>query len=127
MVLYFRKTTDDVGNEWLTSQDIFEYVEELSPFFIKWYAFIAKECELLNYFNTYTSTAYGNPDYMYLKGVCAGWLASRECWEDIKDGVLYIKNKNNKIIMKFDIPKIPDIEMNNRRELNKMLDELRGI
>ena len=123
---HFKKVTDDVGNEWLSASDIFEYVEELSPFFIKWYAFITKECDLLNYFNNHTSTAYGNPDYMYLKGVCAGWLAGRECWEDDRDGILYIKNKSNKTIMKFDIPKISDFERENRKELTELYDSLLG-
>ena len=125
-VPYFRKTVDDVGLEWVNDQDIFNYVEELSPFFLKWYAFIRKECELLNYFNSYTSTAYGNPDYSYLKGVCSGWLAARNCWEDVKDEILYIRNTNNKIIMKFDIPKISDIEKNNRKELTQLYEELLG-
>mgnify|MGYP007025962940 CR=1 FL=1 len=123
---YFKKVLDDVGNEWLNAQDIFEYVEEMSPFFNKWYSFIVQECGLLNYYNDHTSTAYGNPDYMYLKGVCAGWLAGRECWEDEKDGILYIKNKNNKIIMKFDIPKLSDMEKVNRKGLTELYEELLG-
>ena len=32
---YFKKTTDSVGNEWVDSQDIFQYTDELGPFFNK--------------------------------------------------------------------------------------------
>lgn len=123
---YFKKVLDEAGNEWVTAEDLFNYTSEMSPFFIKWYSFIVKECQLLNYFNDHTSTAYGNPDYMYLKGVCAGWLAGRECYEDEEDGVLLIKNKNNKTIMKFDLPKISEMEKSNRKELTQLYEELLG-
>lgn len=59
---YFKKTIDDAGNEWVDSQDIFQYVDEGSVFFNKWYLFITKWCDVLNYYNMNTSTAYGNPD-----------------------------------------------------------------
>ena len=125
-LLYFKKVLDEAGNEWVAAEDLFNYTSEMSPFFIKWYSFIVKECQLLNYFNDHTSTAYGNPDYMYLKGVCAGWLAGRECYEDEEDGVLLIKNKNNKTIMKFDLPKISEMEKSNRKELTQLYEELLG-
>ena len=59
---YFKKTTDSAGNEWVDSQDIFQYTDELGPFFNKWYPFIVRKCEQLNYYNNHTSTAYGNPE-----------------------------------------------------------------
>lgn len=29
---YFKKTTDSAGNEWVDSQDIFQYTDELGSF-----------------------------------------------------------------------------------------------
>lgn len=29
---YFKKTTDSAGNEWVDSQDIFQYTDEFGPF-----------------------------------------------------------------------------------------------
>ena len=74
---YFKKVVDSEGNEWVDSQDIFQYVNEYDTFFNKWYQFIVKKCELLNYYNKYTSTAYGNPDLSWLIGFCSGWLSAK--------------------------------------------------
>ncbi len=117
---YFKKTTDGAGNEWVDSQDIFQYTDELGPFFNKWYPFIVKKCEQLNYYNNHTSTAYGNPDLSWLIGFCSGWITARNCYEDFKDSVCYIKDQRDKTIMKFDVPKISETE----RETRKKIDEL---
>lgn len=125
-VPYFQKTIDSTGNEWVDSQDIFQYADELSTFFNKWYQFIVRKCEQLNYFNKYTSTAYGNPDLSWLIGFCLGWLSAKGCCEDIKDGICYIKDWREKTIMKFDVPKISQMENENRKGLNKLIDEVFG-
>lgn len=121
---YFKKTVDSEGNEWVDSQDIFQYANEYDTFFNKWYQFIVRKCELLNYYNKYTSTAYGNPDLSWLIGFCSGWLSAKNCYEDIKDKVCYIKNQHDRVVMKFDVPKIPQMELENRKEINKLLDEI---
>ena len=123
---YFKKTTDSAGNEWVDPQDIFQYTEELGPFFNKWYQFIVKKCEQLNYYNNHTSTAYGNPDLSGLIGFCLGWLSAKGCYEDIKDSICYIKNQRGKIIMKFDIPKISQLEQENRIDLDRILERIFG-
>ena len=123
---YFKKVTDSEGNEWVDSQDIFQYTDELGPFFSKWYQFIVKKCEQLNYYNNHTSTAYGNSDLSWLIGFCSGWISARNCYEDFKNGVCYIKNSQDKIIMKFDIPKISQMERENRKEMNELLDKIFG-
>ena len=121
---YFKKVADSEGNEWVDSQDIFQYANEYDTFFNKWYQFIFRKCELLNYYNKYTSTAYGNPDLSWLIGFCSGWLSAKNCYEDTKDNICYIKNQHDKIVMKFDVPKIPQMELENRKEINKLLDEI---
>lgn len=121
---YFKKVADSEGNEWVDSQDIFQYANEYDTFFNKWYQFIVRKCELLNYYNKYTSTAYGNPDLSWLIGFCSGWLSAKNCYEDTKDNICYIKNQHDKIVMKFDVPKIPQMELENRKEINKLLDEI---
>lgn len=123
---YFKKVIDSEGNEWVDSQDIFQYVNEYDAFFNKWYQFIVKKCEQLNYYNKYTSTAYGNPDLSWLIGFCSGWLSAKNCYEDIKDGVCYIKDQRDRVIIKFDVPKISQMERENRKELNNILDEIFG-
>ena len=102
---YFKKTVDDVGNEWVDSQDIFKYVDEGSAFFNKWYLFITKWCDVLNYYNMSTSTAYGNPDLSNMQGFCSGYLAALGCycWESNEE-ICYIKDRRNRTIMKFDVP-----------------------
>ena len=123
---YFKKTIDDVGNEWVDSQDIFQYTDELGTFFNKWYQFIDKKCEQLNYYNKYTSTAYGNPDLSWLIGFCSGWLSAMGCYEDIKNGVCCIKDQRDKTIMKFDVPKISDMEQEHRKERIEILNSILG-
>ena len=123
---YFKKVADSAGNEWVDSQDIFQYTDELGSFFNKWYQFIVKKCEQLNYYNNHTSTAYGNPDLSWLIGFCSGWLSAKNCYEDTKDNICYIKNQHNKVVMKFDVPKISQMERENRKELNNLLDEVFG-
>lgn len=121
---YFKKTTDSAGNDWVDSQDIFQYVDELGPFFNKWYQFIVKKCEQLNYYNNHTSTAYGNPDFSWLIGFCSGWLSARNCYEDMEDGVVYIKDNRDKTIMKFDVPKISEMERDSRNAINEMWENM---
>ena len=123
---YFKKTTDSAGNEWVDPQDIFQYTEEFGPFFNRWYQFIVKKCEQLNYYNDHTSTAYGNPDLSWLIGFCSGWLSAKGCYEDIKDSICYIKNQRDKIVMKFDIPKISQLEQENRIDTDRILDRIFG-
>lgn len=48
-VPHFKKVLDEAGNEWVTAEDLFDYTSEMSPFFMKWYSFIVKQCQLLNY------------------------------------------------------------------------------
>lgn len=117
---YFKTTVDSAGNEWVDSQDIFQYTDELGLFFSKWYPFIVRKCEQLNYYNNHTSTAYGNPDLSWLIGFCSGWITARNCYEYSKDNVCYIKDQRDKTIMKFDVPKISETE----REARKKIDEL---
>lgn len=121
---YFKKTIDSAGNEWVDSQDIFQYTDELSPFFNKWYQFIVKKCEQLNYYNYHTSTAYGNPDLSWLIGFCSGWLSARNCYEDTKDGVVYIKNQQDRTVIKFDVPKISEMEKDNRKAIDEIWEKL---
>lgn len=117
---YLKKTTDSAGNEWVDSQDIFQYTDEFGPFFNKWYPFVVKKCEQLNYYNNHTSTAYGNPDLSWLIGFCSGWISARNCYQEDKDGVCYIKDRHDKVIMKFDIPKISEIERENRKKIDEV-------
>ena len=123
---YFKKVADSAGNEWVDSQDIFQYTDELGSFFNKWCQFIVKKCEQLNYYNNHTSTAYGNLDLSWLIGFCSGWLSAKNCYEDIKDEVCYIKDQHDNVVMKFDVPKISQVERENRKELNNLLDEVFG-
>lgn len=121
---YFKKTTDSAGNEWVDSQDIFQYTDELGPFFNKWYQFVVRKCEQLNYYNDHTSTAYGNPDLSWLIGFCSGWISARNCYEDFKDNVCYIKDWRDKTIMKFDVPKISETEREARKKIDELLENI---
>ena len=42
------------------------------------------------------------------------------------DNICYIKNQHDKVVMKFDVPKISQMERENRKELNNLLDEVFG-
>lgn len=53
-------------------------------------------------------------------------ICKKNCYEDIKDGVCYIKDQRDRVIIKFDIPKISQMERENRKELNNILDEVFG-
>lgn len=122
---YFKKTTDDAGNEWVDPQDIFQYVDEGSTFFNKWYLFITKWCDVLNYYNMNTSTAYGNPDLANMQGFCSGYLAALGCycWESNEE-ICYIKDRRNRTIMKFDVPKISRMERENRKKIDELWENI---
>ena len=47
-------------------------------------------------------------------------------WIRYIDNICYIKNQHDKVVMKFDVPKISQIERENRKELNNLLDEVFG-
>ena len=40
--------------------------------------------------------------------------------------ICYIKNQHDKVVMKFDVPKISKMERENRKELNNLLDGVFG-
>ena len=42
------------------------------------------------------------------------------------DNICYIKNQHDKVVMKFDVPKISQMERENRKELNNLLDGVFG-
>lgn len=127
---YFKKIVDSAGNEWVDSQDIFSIhwrTWHVFFFFNKWYPFIVKKCEQLNYYNNHTSTAYSNPDLSRLIGFCSGWVSARGCYEDLKYNVCYIKDSRDKTIMKFDVPKISETERENRKKIDKFWRNIRWI
>ena len=47
-------------------------------------------------------------------------------WIRYIDNICYIKNQHDKVVMKFDVPKISQMERENRKELNNFLDEVFG-
>ena len=49
---------------------------------------------------------------------------SGECCEDTKDGVVYIKNQQDRTVMKFDVPKIPETERENRKQIDEIWEKL---
>ena len=122
--LYFKKTVDSAEKEWVDSQDIFQYVDEGSAFFNKWYLFITKWCDILNYYNMNTSTAHGNPDLSNMQGFCSGYLAALGCYYWESNEVCYIKDRRDKIIIKFDVPKISETERENRKKIDEFWENV---
>ena len=124
-MVYIKKHADENGIcEYIDPTDIFEFFKEGTDQAGEMYTFLLMVAEELNYFNDHSSTAFGNPDYEYKRGKVEGYLRAKHWdWEETgKSGnvIISIKTRSGRAIMKIEKPKIPDSEIENRRNVAQL-------
>ena len=127
--IYIKKHTDEeTGEEYILAEDIYEFLNEYTDKAQYLYQFLTYVQEEFNYFNTHSSTAFGNPDLERVSGIVFGWcLANKWQWEEehTKDGTvvsIYRENKKDftkhgRLIMKIDKPNVSEQEVENRKDI----------
>ena len=121
MIYRFTKETDTDGFEWVEPRQAFRYFrDEEDPKAQELYNFACRVAEWLNYYNDYSSTAFGNPDLSRKEGWVMGYCAARH-W-DLRETreMVTIATWSGRKVMTFEKPKLPQGEIDNRREINKL-------
>lgn len=118
------KTIDKDGFEWLNTDDLFNYIKETDKKFGCYYEFVKRVAEYVHYYNNNTSTAFGNPDYERMGGVLVGFCLAKEwIYKENKDNIIVLDKRERKLF-EFEKPCISKMELDKRKEIQKMLDEL---
>lgn len=118
------KTVDKDGFEWLNTEDLFNYIREDSRNFGCYYEFVKRMAEYLHYYNNHTSTAFGNPDYAQMDGVIGGFCLAKQWAYDEDVDIITISDKRGRKLFEFEKPKISQMEIDKRKEIQKMWDEM---
>lgn len=120
-MIYLKKHFDgDI--EYISASDIFQIMNEEESKTQEVFAFLYLVEQCLNYFNSNTSTAFGNPDLARLEGKIAGYCMAKNWIIDENSEIMTIKagNRTKFIIEK---PCINKSELNNRKELRELMSE----
>jgi hypothetical protein len=127
MIYYIKKyTIQGTDIEYITPEDIFDYGKEENEKLQYLYMFLNDIAKELNYYNHNSTTAFGNPDLEFYRGQIRGFLKAKQ-WEWIEqekeNGILItIKSRTGKTLFKIEKPKIPNAELERRREISEDLD-----
>lgn len=82
-------------------------------------------CQRENFYQIYSPTAFGNPEYTRLRGAVLGFLDA--CgWDEITmDGVIYIKkHSSGRTLLIVEKPNRPDSYKEDLKDIRKTLDGL---
>ena len=127
MIYYIKKyIIPGTDIEYITPEDIFDYGKEEDEKLQYFYMFLNDVAKELNYYNNNSSTAFGNPDLEFYRGQIRGYLKAKQ-WEWVEqekeNGILItIKSRTGKTLFKIEKPKIPNAELERRREISEDLD-----
>lgn len=122
-MIHLKKHRDEDGTEYIWATDIFGMMDEFDPKAQRAFEFLLLVERVLNYFQNNTSTAFGNPDLARAEGKVAGYCMAKG-WEwDERDGEVYI-TKGKRILFRIEKPAIPSREIENRRDISRIRDEL---
>lgn len=127
MIYYIKKyIIPGTDIEYITPEDIFDYGKEEDEKLQYLYMFLNDIAKELNYYNNNSTTAFGNPDLEFYRGQIRGFLKAKQ-WEWIEqekeNGILItIKSRTGKTLFKIEKPKIPNAELERRREISEDLD-----
>lgn len=125
--IYIKKYKDEESDtEHIEPSDIFKYFDEFSDRGQYYYSFLLKVADYVHYYNHNTSTAFGNPDYARMGGVILGWCYGAG-WElDENNERIKILSKKGRTIMIIEKPKKSLAEIQKRKELKKMWNDILG-
>lgn len=103
MVILKKQISDD-GSEWV---DPVELIDESNPQSFRLFA-IAKACtDVMMYFIENSPDAFGNAPYARLEGFMSGYLAGAKL-ELKKKGDVWDVIKGSRVILRIEVPKLPD-------------------
>lgn len=121
-MFYIKKHTDG-DMEYIDASDIYKYFKYQDDKSDKLFAFLYLIEQELNYFNTNTSTAFGNPDLARIQGKIAGYCMAKG-WEIEDTAEHMIIKSGSRVKFKIEKPKLHISEIENRREINRLLNNL---
>ena len=98
---------------------------EFSPDFQKYYNFVTRYINYLNWYNTHTSPLNGDTSYAELRGWITGFMAASNI-EEIAEKDSYCLRKGNKLLFKFDKIPLSHAEIETRKDNAKTWRALLG-
>ena len=120
--MYLRKHYDgDV--EYISASDVLIDNNEDDPKIREIFRFLYLVEQELNYFNTHTSTAFGNPDLERIKGMVVGYCIAKG-WEIEDTSTHRIIRKGSRVKFKIEKPRIPTYELENRLDIRRTRADL---
>ena len=123
---YYHFKKHKTSNGWeLDSSEIFNFLEENTPDFNKWYTFIVNFIELQNWYNTRTSLMNGDVKYTNLSGWVRGFEYAMKIEED-DDGETITLYKGKRKILRFDKIPLSQMEIEQRIDNAKTINALLG-
>ena len=125
--IYIKKYYDeDTDTEYIEPSDVFKYYEEVSEKGQYYYSFLCRVQEYVQYYNTNTSTAFGNPDYAQMGGIVLGWCLGAK-WQYIETKEkIEIRTQKGYVVMVVERPKKSSTEIDKQKEINQMWAEILG-
>ena len=129
-MIYIKKYKDEeTGTEHIEPTDVFK-IKGYSEFDDKGqaaYFFIESIVRpMIEYYNTYSSTAFGNPDLARMEGKFMGFCMGKG-WDidEYKDKIIIRSAKGRKFYY-IEKPCLPQDEVDKRKNISKMWSELLG-
>ena len=117
--MYLKKHYDgDI--EYISASDIFQFMNEEDTKTQELFAFLYFVEKELNYFNTNSSTAFGNPDLEYIKGVVRGYCMAKGWIIEESSDLFIIKSGERKKFV-IEKPRISKSEIENRKDIRETL------
>ena len=122
-ILIYLKNHHDGDLEYINANDIFRNHPEEDPKTLEIYGFLSLLEKELNYFNNNNSTAFGNPDLSYVQGQINGYCMAKG-WiiHKTKEHLIVCSGNRKKFVI--ERPKIPQSEIENRRDIRRNLKDL---
>ena len=121
--MFYIKKHIDGDIEYIDASDIYKYFTFVDEKVENLFAFLYLIEQDLNYFNTNTSTAFGNPDLARIQGKIAGYCMAKG-WDIEETTEHLIIKSGSRVKFKVERPKLPSGELENRREINRLLNNL---
>ena len=129
-MIYVKKYRDeDCGIEYIEPSDVFK-IKGYSQFDEKGLAaFFFLESivkPMIEYYNTYSSTAFGNPDLARMEGKFIGYCLAKN-WDIDEDSErIIIRSQKGRKLYYIEKPCTPQDELERRKDIAEMWDNLFG-
>lgn len=129
-MIYIKKYKDEeTGTEHIEPTDVFK-IKGYGEFDDKGqaaYFFLESIVRpMIEYYNVYSSTAFGNPDLARIEGKFIGFCMGKGWDIDEDKERIIIKSAKGRILYYIEKPCTPQDEIEKRKDINKMWNEMLG-